>query len=183
MEADSNGTSPGPAQETQPAREAGEARATALQKARRRCIGKAGLTTRFPVTIAPQFCPQILCWVFIFDIHGLCALVQSGIYSCNGKRVHLFLVVTQAPPFQLNLWVFFNSTTFWTSQATRENICGGHRRGIVLGDSIDQTFLCNVRKRRIERPNVGGVYTRSRNGSPSRKRYEVNGQMTKAISQ
>ena len=33
---------------------------------------------------------------------------------------------------------------------------------------------------RNERPNVGGVSIRSRNGAPSRKRCEVDGQMTKA---
>ena len=40
---------------------------------------------------------------------------------------------------------------------------------------------CNVTfgKKRDERPNVGGVSIRSRNGAPSRKRCVVNGQMTK----
>ena len=35
-------------------------------------------------------------------------------------------------------------------------------------------------KERNERPNVGGVSIRSRNGAPSRKGCVVNGQMTKA---
>ena len=35
-------------------------------------------------------------------------------------------------------------------------------------------------KKRNERPNVGGVSIRSRNGAPSRKGCVVNGQMTKA---
>ena len=48
------------------------------------------------------------------------------------------------------------------------------------GDRICKNFLRNTRKRRNERPNVGGVSIRSRNGAPSRKECMVNGQMTKA---
>ena len=48
------------------------------------------------------------------------------------------------------------------------------------GDRIRKQFLCNVWKKRNERPNVGGVSIRNRNGAPSRKGYTVNGQMTKA---
>ena len=48
------------------------------------------------------------------------------------------------------------------------------------GDRISKQFLCNIRKKRNERPNVGGVSVRSRNGAPSRKGCVVNGQMTKA---
>ena len=36
--------------------------------------------------------------------------------------------------------------------------------------------------KRNERPNVGGVSIRSRNGAPARRRCAVNGQMTKASS-
>ena len=36
------------------------------------------------------------------------------------------------------------------------------------GDRISKQFLCNTWKKRNERPNVGGVSTRSRNGAPSR---------------
>ena len=36
-----------------------------------------------------------------------------------------------------------------------------------------------IRKKSTERPNVGVVSLRSRNGVPSRKRFVVNGQMTK----
>ena len=36
------------------------------------------------------------------------------------------------------------------------------------------------KKKRNERPNVGGVSVRSRNGAPSRKGCVVNGQTTKA---
>ena len=48
------------------------------------------------------------------------------------------------------------------------------------GDKISKRFLCNIWKQRNERPNVGGVSIRSRNGAPSRKECMVNGQMTKA---
>ena len=48
------------------------------------------------------------------------------------------------------------------------------------GDEISKKFLCNIWKQRNERPIVGGVSIRSRNGAPSRKRCVVNGQMTKA---
>ena len=48
------------------------------------------------------------------------------------------------------------------------------------GDKISKTFLCNIWKQRNERPSVGGVSIRSRNGAPSRKGCVVNGQMTKA---
>ena len=48
------------------------------------------------------------------------------------------------------------------------------------GDRISKQFLCNIQKKRNERPNVGGVSIRSRNDSPSRKGCVVNGQMTKA---
>ena len=51
---------------------------------------------------------------------------------------------------------------------------------IQEGDAISKTFLCSIWKRRDERPIVGGVSIRSRNGAPSRKGYVVNGQMTKA---
>ena len=48
------------------------------------------------------------------------------------------------------------------------------------GDKISKPFLCHTWKKRDERPNVGGVSTRSINGAPSRKGCVVNGQMTKA---
>ena len=48
------------------------------------------------------------------------------------------------------------------------------------GDKINKKFLCNTRKKRNERPNVGGVSIRSRNRGPSRKGCEVNGQMTRS---
>ena len=35
------------------------------------------------------------------------------------------------------------------------------------GDRISKQFLCSVGKKRNERPNVGGVSLRSRNGAPS----------------
>ena len=50
------------------------------------------------------------------------------------------------------------------------------------GDRIRKQFLCNIWKKRKERPNVGGVSIRSRNGAPSRKGCVVNGHMTKAIN-
>ena len=48
------------------------------------------------------------------------------------------------------------------------------------GDRISKQFLCNIRKKRSERPTVVGVSIRSRNDAPSRKGCVVNGQMTKA---
>ena len=47
-------------------------------------------------------------------------------------------------------------------------------------DRISKQFLCNIWKTRNERPDVGGVPIRSRNGAPSRQGCVVNGQMTKA---
>ena len=35
------------------------------------------------------------------------------------------------------------------------------------GDRISKQFLCHTWKNRNERPNVGGVSIRSRNGAPS----------------
>ena len=51
------------------------------------------------------------------------------------------------------------------------------------GNKVSNTFLCNIWNKRNERPNVGGVSIRSRNGGPSRKGCVVNGQMTKASQQ
>ena len=48
------------------------------------------------------------------------------------------------------------------------------------GDTISKQFQCNIWKKPDERPNVGGVSIRRRNGAPSRKGCVVNGQMTKA---
>ena len=48
------------------------------------------------------------------------------------------------------------------------------------GDRIIKHFLCNICKKRNERPNVGGDSIRGRNGAPSRKGCVVNGQMIKA---
>ena len=48
------------------------------------------------------------------------------------------------------------------------------------GDRISKQFLCSMWKKQNERPNVGGVSIRSRNGAPSRKGCVVNGQMTEA---
>ena len=46
------------------------------------------------------------------------------------------------------------------------------------GDRISAQFQCTIWKRRNERPNVGGVPTRSsRNGAPSRKACVVNRQI------
>ena len=49
-------------------------------------------------------------------------------------------------------------------------------------DRISEHFLCNIWKKRNERPNVVliGVSIRSRNGAPSRKECVVNAQITKA---
>ena len=43
-----------------------------------------------------------------------------------------------------------------------------------------ESNICNIWKKRNERPNVGGVSIRRRNGAPFRKGCVVNGQMTKA---
>ena len=48
------------------------------------------------------------------------------------------------------------------------------------GGRISGQFLCNIWKKRNERPNIGGVSIRSRNGAPSRKGRVVNSQTTKA---
>ena len=47
------------------------------------------------------------------------------------------------------------------------------------GDRISKQFLCSIWKKRNERPNVGGVSIRIRNGASSRKGCVANGQMTK----
>ena len=48
------------------------------------------------------------------------------------------------------------------------------------GNKISLFFHCNTWKQRNERAIVGGGSSRSRNGAPSRKGFEVKGQMTKA---
>ena len=50
------------------------------------------------------------------------------------------------------------------------------------GDRIRKQFLRRIGKKRHERPNVGGVSIRSRNGAPSRKGCVVNGLITKACT-
>ena len=50
------------------------------------------------------------------------------------------------------------------------------------GDRISTQFLRNIWKKRNERPNVRDVSISSRNGAPSQKGSEVNGQMTKACN-
>ena len=55
----------------------------------------------------------------------------------------------------------------WLSQRAKQD-----------GDNMGKKFLCNCMGKRIERPNVGGVSVRSRNGAPSRKGCVVNGQMS-----
>ena len=45
---------------------------------------------------------------------------------------------------------------------------------IQEGDKKSKRFLCSICKRRNERPNVGGVSIRSRNGALSRKGCVVN---------
>ena len=59
----------------------------------------------------------------------------------------------------------------------------GNRRWLQTakqeGDRISKPFLCKIWKKRKERPNVGGVSIKSRNGAPSRKGCVVNGEMTK----
>ena len=47
------------------------------------------------------------------------------------------------------------------------------------GNRMGKQVLCHIWKMRNERPNVGGVSIRSRNGAPSRKGCVVNGQMVK----
>ena len=57
----------------------------------------------------------------------------------------------------------------WWSQTAKQN-----------GDGISKPFLCNICKKRNERPKVGGASIRRRNGAPPRKESVVHGQMTKA---
>ena len=52
------------------------------------------------------------------------------------------------------------------------------QEGVRLAKSFYQ--VCVPRKQRNERPTVGGVSIRNRNGAPSRKGCVVNGQMAKA---
>ena len=46
------------------------------------------------------------------------------------------------------------------------------------GERKSKHFLSSIWKKRNERPNIGGVSCRSRNGAPSRKGCVVNGRMT-----
>ena len=55
---------------------------------------------------------------------------------------------------------------------------GEDRTGI--GRNSANSFYAVCGKKRSERPNVGGVSIRSRNGAPFRKECVVNGQMTEA---
>ena len=48
------------------------------------------------------------------------------------------------------------------------------------GGRISKRFLCSIWKKRNERPNVGVVSARRRNGAPSRKGCVVSGPLTKA---
>lgn len=48
---------------------------------------------------------------------------------------------------------------------------------------IGERFSCNLRTKRGERPNVGGVCIRSGNGGQSQKACAVNGQMTESKQQ
>ena len=50
-------------------------------------------------------------------------------------------------------------------------------------DNIREKVACDIWKKRTERPNIGGVSTRSRNGAPSRKGCVVSGQTTKATNE
>ena len=50
----------------------------------------------------------------------------------------------------------------------------------ALGYDKQTVVMQHIWKNRNERPNVGGVSIRSRNGAPSRKGCVVNGQITKA---
>ena len=45
---------------------------------------------------------------------------------------------------------------------------------------ISKRFLCITWENRNERPNVGGVSLRSRNGAPSREACVGNGQISEA---
>ena len=55
------------------------------------------------------------------------------------------------------------------------------RHAMQEGDRMSKHIFYVVYGKSVnERPNVGGVSMRSRNGAPSRKGCVVNGQMTKA---
>ena len=59
-------------------------------------------------------------------------------------------------------------------------IDGGQRRRNGKGTRYaGKTFTRNICRKCYERPNVGGVSVRSRNGAPSGKECLVNGPMTK----
>ena len=70
-----------------------------------------------------------------------------------------------------------------SSEETIAILDGGRRLAKQDGDKISKQFICSIwKKRSNERPNVGGVSIRSRNGAPFRKGGVVNGQITKAIN-
>ena len=58
----------------------------------------------------------------------------------------------------------------WWPQAAKQEVT----------KNSEYIYMYNAWKQRNERPTVGGVSLRSRNGAPSRKWCVVNGQMTKA---
>ena len=51
------------------------------------------------------------------------------------------------------------------------------------GEKASRTFLRNVEKKRIERPNAAGVSARSRNCAPFRKGCVINDHMTSGKQQ
>lgn len=50
------------------------------------------------------------------------------------------------------------------------------------GDKTREGFMCSVWKKHSERPHVGGVFIRSSNGAPFRKRYIIHAQTTKEVT-
>ena len=59
---------------------------------------------------------------------------------------------------------------------------GGTRRNRTKLGQPNRFYVIYGKMKRDERPNVGGVSIRSRNGAPSSRKGRVNGQMTKASS-
>ena len=112
--------------------------------------------TRLAVTVLRAWCKQCLPGRWKPDAH------RPGVVWVRGSFViRLWPCMTSSipPPLLGDGW--------WPQPGTQE------------GDTTSRKCLCTIRKQRNERPTVGSVSIRSRNGAPTRKGCVVNGQMTK----
>ena len=107
-------------------------------------------------------------------------LVSSS--NTFGKVFHTFRKVLEEEMREVDGWAMENFDTLDSSEKTIA-IQGDRwwpQTAKQDGDRISKQFLFNMRKKRNERPKVGGVSIRSRSGAPSPKGCVVNGQTTKA---